>query len=502
VIKAARNLRPERHLAWLFAVLAAGCLTYACVMRGIWLDEFWSLRIARFDAPLIAIFSDRWLGEANPPLSNFLYLLVLSMVTDDLVLQRLLLNGSALAFLFVGLQVTNREPIDSDRRFQLILFILVASQQAWALGTSELRVYGWLMAAFAVAASYVRSLTDRTEPPRPAAMVVGGIAVILSISLHYVAGLVASLFVVVAMGGLIVARRGNRIMALAIPAGVGLVSTAIFGAIFVQRSRATLDYQFIVGTPWAAALLIVVMLVTTLLANPVAAFLAAKSRTDRPPVRATSFAAIVTATIVTAPVFLVVLHFLRPVVVERYLAGWQVLVCALVAHLAANPRVRSRLLDALLVGIGAAMMMVMAAQAGANRGWHDGADRIADHVKKCPTTRVFAMSSWRLQKGRRTIVAAAENDLMAHSYRALATKGRFAVTMLDLDSPAILPVGIACPTLVWVEHLDPDYIRDAAHVQRVGRITFATAADVRVEPGTAGFVLVANAAQNRREIPK
>ncbi len=492
----------RRPAFWLFAALATTCVLYASVARGIWLDEFWSLQIARHDAPLARIIIDRWLGEANPPLSNLIYWLVASTRLDTIAAQRLVVNGAALAFLVGGLSILRRRDDDLDSRFALTLFVLVVSLQAWVTGASELRIYGWLMAATAVAASYVRSLLVAPDVPRASAIAVGGSAVVLATSLHYVAGLVVSLFLAVAVLVLVVERRFAQTLAIAAPAAVGLVPTAVFGVIFVARSRETLDYAFIVGTPWAAIMLIAVMLVTTLLTNPVAAFMAFKAHATRAATRHGSFAGVCAIAIALAPPLLVAAHFVRPVVVERYLAGWQVLVCALVAHLVASTTSRNRLLDAAMLAVGALMMLLNTVEVARDGGWREGADRVAAQVRACPAARIFAMSPWRLQKARRTRVANAESELIAQSYRRLAKERGLSVDVLDLDTPVTLPIGPVCPTLLWVEHLDPDYIRDVAYVQRAGRIVFAHPARLRIVPGSAGFMLIAEPLQKRREMPR
>lgn len=466
--------------------LACGCSVVASLSRGIWLDEFWSLRLGALNPPFRTMVDQGWLSDTHPPLANMLYRLVSLTGVETIEARRLLLNLPALVVLGAGTLYFSRI---TRSAFPAILLVLALSLSGTTEALSDYRSYVWQVATFCLLLDYLYSLfrhDARSKPP--VAHVIGALAVIGAIALHYVAGIIASIVIGIALLALVRARQWRTAALLMFPAGLAWITVLASGLILVSRMRRDIDVGWIVTSPMTGALLFAFLLMAALIANPLASWFAIR---DRSATSARPFLSVIAVSTVVIVVVLMMLNLATPILIERYLMTWQLLVCALVALAAERALLASRTSLAAVVGIGALMMLIGTANAARAGGWKTGRDMIAAQVRQCPTTRVFAMSGWRLKTARASNAARRETDVIDAAYRELGDQRGFDVTTLDLSTSAVLPVGATCPTLLWVEHLSWDNVRDVAYLQRVGRLAFDRAVTLGVQPTGSGFLLTA-----------
>jgi hypothetical protein len=106
------------------------------------------------------------------------------------------------------------------------------------------------------------------------------------------------------------------------------------------------------------------------------------------------------------------------------------------------------------------------------------------------------MSPWRLGNARDSRLAAFESPIFFDAYRQLARQGGFTLSILP-DEQRLIPVGGACPTLLWVEHAGPGSTPDA--VLRAARIGFPRGTQLSLFKSQSGFVLIARRSPLRSE---
>ncbi len=474
----------------LIVTLALGCVAYAARARGIWLDEFWSLRLGALDRPFAAIVQERWLSDAHPPLANLLYRLVSLTGAEAIETRRLALNLPALLVLGAATMILTRP--GGRGAFPVILVLLVLSLPGTPEAFADYRSYGWQITGFTVFLCYLRLLLDGDEKLPRSARAIGSAAIIAAIALHYVTGIIASITIGLAALALLRQRQWRAATRLLLPAALAWVAMIASGIILLGRMRRDMDVGWIVTTPATGALLFAFLFVTTLLANPLATWFAIRDRAwIAAPAR--SFPLVLTGALVLTTGALMLLNVLTPILIERYLIGWQLLICALIAVMAESALVASRTRFLAYTGIAILMLLIGTMHAASAGGWRQGQDMIAAEAKRCPATRVFAMSAWRPKTAYASNAARRETEVIDDAYRRLAHEGRFVVTVLDLATPAVLPVGTACPTILWVEHLGWKNVRDIAYLERAARLRFAGAGRIAMQPTGAGFILVARA---------
>lgn len=478
--------RDVRSAILFVIVLACGCSIVASLSRGIWLDEFWSLRLGALDRPFWTIVDQRWLSDTHPPLANMLYRLVSLIGVETIEARRLILNLPALVTLGAGTFYFSRI---TRSAFPAILLVLALSLSGTTEALSDYRSYAWQVAAFCLMLDYLHSLLRHEEgTPPPTAHVIGALAIAGAIALHYVAGIIASIVIGIALLAQVRTRHSRTAAVLIVAAVLAWAAVLVSGLILVGRMRRDIDVGWIVTSPATGALLFVFLFMTALIANPLASWFAIRDRGATQP-----FSSVLALSALATVVVLMIFNLATPILIERYLITWQLLVCALVALAAERALAESRMSFAAFVGIGALMMLIGTANAARGGGWKTGRDMIAAQVRQCPTTRVFAMSGWRLKTAHASNAARRETEVIDPAYRELGDQRGFGVTTLDLSTPAVLPVGATCPTLVWVEHLSWDNVRDVAYLQRVGRLAFDHPVTLSVQQTGSGFLLTARA---------
>lgn len=469
--------------------LAVGCSVFAGMSRGIWLDEFWSLRLGALDQPFRTIVEQRWLSDTHPPLANLLYRLVSLVGVDPIEWRRVALNLPALLMLGAGTLHFTR--ISAGRSaFPAVLFVLALALSGTIDALSDYRSYAWQITAFCIALNYVRLLFMDEARVARGTHIIGAVAMIGAIALHYIAGIIACITIGLAILVHLRAKRWRTVAMLMGPALVGGAAVLVSGLILVGRMRRDIDVGWIVTTPATGAMLFLFLLVIALAANPLASWFAIR---DRMIASERAFASVLVVSIAVAAIALIALNLATPILIERYLITWQLLICALIALASERQITASRAPFVAFIAIGVLMVVIGTANAARHGGWRAGRDLIAAQVRRCPETRVYAMSSWRLKTVRASNAARRETEVIDTAYRELGRQGGFDVTTLDLLTPAVLKVGTTCPTILWVEHLGWDDVRDIAYLQRAGRLAFDRPVHIEIRPTESGFVTVARA---------
>lgn len=480
-----RDLRDAILVA---VALAGSCAVMASLSRGIWLDEFWSLRLGAVDQPFGTIVNQLWLSDTHPPLANMLYRLVSLSGIDPIEGRRLALNLPVLIVLGAGTLYFSRK-LAWRSAFPAILLILALSLPGTTEALSDYRSYAWQVAAFCIVLNYLFFLLRHDDGSTSVVVhLIGGLAIIGAIALHYVAGIVASILVVIAWLAQVRARRWRTAVAMVTPAALAWTAMLASGLTLLGRMRRDIDVGWIVTSPTTGAFLFVFLLVSVFATNPLASWFAIR---DRAKISERTFASVIAVSVAAVVVVLMAFNLATPILIERYLITWQLLICALVAVAAERAVAASRTALIAFVGIGALMMLIGSVNAAQAGGWKTGRDMISVQARQCPTTRVFAMSGWRLKTAYASNAARRETAVINAAYRKLGNQGGFTVSTLDLTTPAILPVGGTCPTLLWVEHLSWDNVRETAYLQRVGRLAFDRPVSLDVRQTGSGFLVTA-----------
>ena len=310
-------------------------------------------------------------------------------------------------------------------------------------------------------------------------------AVFFAIGLHYVTGLTASVLVFALFVQLWVRKQRRDAVRLALVAGVAWLLTFASAIALLRDMSSSIDHAWIKTSTLDAIVLLGYTALLVILANPVVAVL---SLGERKP--ATAFKSMLVVAIVAAMVLLLTVNAISPVVVERYLVGWQLLICGLVAA-AASTSLRQRPF-ALAAAITVSMvgMGVNAHGVASQGGWNANLRAIASEVEACSETRVFAVSAQRLTVIRSTSLSKRESAMIADAYRSLGRSRGIDVEILDLDGDAALPSPSGCPTLLWIEHLDWAYVGNVTQLLRIGRFTVSSGAyRATVRTSDSGFLV-------------
>jgi hypothetical protein len=492
---------PRVFLAFVAAALL--CAVVASLSRGIWLDEFWSRHNADPSASWPEL-AQRWLNDPHPLLPNLLYRLVLAATGDSIGWSRILLNAPAMLALCAATLFFHQRSRTSHP-YYIVLAILLISLPSFIDSFSNLRSYLWQICWAGIVAQFLFfTLTERAgergETPAgaslsPAApLALGVIAIFVSINLHFLGGAVISVALALLLGHLL--RRGAWGPFGAIAAAAALAWLAILIQVGLQYSNVArnLDFNWIATSTQDALAAFAGAIGMIVIANPIAAWLAVFGRAPRahddPELAASerNFIRLLLLALGLSALLLLALNALKPVVVDRYLLGWQVLACAIVAAAAARALTASRLLFASFMLVASLFVLGATIHYARAKAWHAGRDHIAATVRACPSTTVYAMSPWRLGTARHSRLAAFESPVFADAYRQLARQAGFTLAILP-DTQKLIPVGGACPTLLWVEHAGPGSTADA--VLRAAGIGFPPGTRLTLFKSQSGFVLIA-----------
>lgn len=464
---------------------AVAALIAAALLRGPWLDEFWSLALA--DG---GIQPSRWLADPHPLLPNLLYAAVRAAGPESLVLARLLLNLPALLLLIGTAWLVARGPARNGG-FALLLVALIVALAPFATAFTELRSYAWQYCTAGAVVLLIHHLLagDGLDDRRPAMRWAGAAAVFLALNLHFVGSIAISVAIALLLGRIAAARAGAWLWSIGGAALLGWTALIVQALFQYPRIDAALDVSWI----RTSAIGVLVMLATAagwvILANPPAAWLAV--RQSHPSVGDRAFIRLVVAALALSALLLLLANAVRPLLADRYLASWQALFAGLVAATSWRAVLATRMrtwLTAIAATIAVAASSFLQSR---DPGWNATRDILAAAARECPSASIYAMNPWRVAApGSRT--GRREGAVYALGYRRLAREGGFEVRMLP-DTMRRLPVPGPCPTLLWVEMAGPDVSPE--EVLRRAGLAVPPGVRIAILKGRSGFVLVARPAE-------
>lgn len=473
-----------------FLAAATTVIILAAMLRGIWLDEFWSIRLGDASLSASTLLSGRWLHDTHPIFANLFYRAAQAGGAESVGLLRLILNLPALAFLLGGSILLCR----GDRSFQAIFLVMTVSSLAFVKAGAEYRSYFWQLCAAAVLVQFAYTLLAdpalRVRDNRTIAAL-GAIASALCIALHFVGGLIFSVPVAILLAALAGRKRWDWFAAIlvgAVPAWGASIASALLQYPVVSKA---LDFAWIDTTTGEAFAIYAAAAGAILLANPIASFLALTkpgTETGRP---TPAFLAVTLGGLFLSALLLLAFNAVRPVIVDRYLVCWQVLGCGAVAALASARIGSERGWAWSFLSVAALMLGVNGWTVARHGGWNKTRDFIARSVAACPATRVFAMSHWMLANTRETNAARYETAMLDWAYDRTARQAGFTVT--PIDSPVgfeIAPTG-PCPTLIWVEHHNGYAVADPTEILRDSGLHSLPGTAISLFRSDSGFVLIA-----------
>lgn len=485
------SLRRWSRALFAFAGIAA---IYACVTRGIWLDEFWSLRLGDPSLPFATLVEQRWLRDTNPMTANLLYRLAAETGLRDVAGLRLALNLPAAALLLATtLKLDRTSPTRSP--FYIVFAILLVALPAFVATFGDFRAYFWQFCAAAVLLQFAyRIIVDAPSIPKPTLLgtALAITALAAALTLHFVGALVASVLVACFLLRFARERNWRLFSAIAVPAA--LCWSAMLVMFFLQYRRISqdLDTSWIATSTPDALLITGTALSAALIANPAAAALAVlapRVASDATPGKR-AFVMLLATGVAIGAAFLLLVNGWQSVIVDRYLLVWQVAVCAVIAVHAAPAIAAAGWKLYAVIAFSTLSVAVGTYKQSREIGWNGTRDFIASALGDCSETKVYAISPWRLRAQRGSRAAALERPVFEDAYLRLARDAGFGVAIVP-DAARILDIPARCPSLLWIEHSGGRRLAGAVEVLRDAGLGFASPARVSMFSTADGVVIVA-----------
>ncbi|HWE46158.1 MAG TPA: hypothetical protein VG407_09020 [Caulobacteraceae bacterium] len=446
-------------LAVLFAFVLAAAILVAR-MKGVWLDELWSLWMSQHDVGFSRALHERWLQDTNPPFFYMFAWLFEPLTRLNLFASRLLnlipLALASGAFFWLGLTRSRLRP------FLIVYAVLMACSALFVGDFGELRSYFSQLCAASVLAAALFTVETETRDleKRDIGLAIAILFAATAImSFHQVSALITGVVLGVTGVGHLLARRvkwGVALLAIAFVSGLPLVGAEI--AAWPYLTVAAQDFWVTAST--ADALHIVAsQTVKALLLNAAAAgaavyVLTGLRRTPRQPMSASlRFAVVFAVALGCASIAVVVLNVVKPLIIPRYLIMLTPFWRAALAAVAAEMILSRRWVFALFIA-NAALITAFTTQDEAFTGnWNDGAEAIADAVDDCSQTLVYAVDPFELEAPG-VKAPAPDNEIVVHDwgYGYVGRLHGFAVRIVHPSAIRSIPLSTACPTLLWAEH--------------------------------------------------
>jgi hypothetical protein len=322
--------------AGIAAILAIVSLD--ALLRGPWLDEFWTLELSDTHNGLMSLLRDGWLHDTHPPVFNAWATLLGVLGVKQIAIGRLVSNLLAAALMLLAMrQLSRRAPGQAGFNVVVLLLTLPLPEVMEAFATY--RSYFWQAAALAtlvlVARHVAGTRTDLDVRKDTDLMAIGGLAAMAAIGLHYIGGLFGGLLAgAIALSAL---RRGLWRWAGLMLGAAALASLFVIACALLQAPNWATDFDHSwIDTPVLEALAIPVALgVGAVWHNPLP-LLGLWIGRNRLSVPERRFVAMIGGVLVAGIAIILAVHAVKPIVVERYLIAVPVLVCAVLAVPAAR----------------------------------------------------------------------------------------------------------------------------------------------------------------------
>lgn len=453
-------------------LIAGVMLVRIAATRGPWLDEFWSLWAITPSAastPLV----ERWLSDVHPIVWPALAWAVGDLAGDDLWARRIAVNGLGWLLWMAGSAVLWRAR-PANAPFLVAFAVAVIGTPMIALSFADFRPYFVHVSAFSLLLAIWAHLQqdDRDYAPDRdrAVLAIAMPAVLLSLTLHYVGALIASVAVALFLAILWRQHRRGWALRLGIAAAAGWIFMLASVALQSMRWRAYLDVRWIDTTPGEAALLGLHVVISALYLTPaLALILLAGWRLNLGPSPALRRVAVpAMAAILVSGGILFLVNLATPILIERYLLLWVPLLALAVAAVAA-PVLDLRWAGPLLLGLLLLSGGRAVVQSPGLESWRDGTRQVAALARACPGTRVYWLSAWRFSPAHESRAARRERQAYVLGYGWQAARHGFAAQPLPEDGVVDMR-GARCPTLIWVEHFPTPVFASAEAMRTAARI--------------------------------
>jgi len=462
------------------------CAVVLAFLRGMWLDEAWTIWFTYPGLPL-AVAQDRWLHDAaHPHLYLFLEWL-LSSITGTSVTARRLTHLPLLLFMAIPTMLIVRR--NTPRAYLGLVAIAFATNPFFIVYFAEHRAYNLGMTSVGCVTLVVRFLhleaaaNRRVRWPAYAWLFV---STLVALNIHYTIALTA--LALIGSGVLMQFKLRQFRLGLILSATALAALIPVLVQLFLALRVGPAEPPDVFGFGLLKGELhIFGMIGVGLLANPALTWLAARRGLDElrgidsaPPLQPgiRSFAMILIGTLVVCVLGFTVMQLITRSVMSRLLIGLVALAIILVVELA-SWRFITRAQFRLICLSGAALVLATTLYQANNPRWEYHVPRIKRMIAQCPTTRVLAMPLRRLENG----IGEQEAQVHPFVYRLLARQNGFAVEIVPQRTPLSIR-GISCPVLLWREHYFMRPSRTAAE--------WLTAAHVEADPRQIAATRVIN----------
>lgn len=434
-------------------------LSANAMLQGPWLDEFWTLELSDSHKGL-PLLIEGWLRDTHPPGFNLWATLLSSVGIASIPEARLASNLPAAGLMiWASAEAVRRRPADYSFHVAVLLLVLALPQSVEAF--ANYRSYFWQIVAMSMLVTVARHvvMTDADVDPRRdrGLMVVAVLATVGSMALHYVSAIFGGLLV----GAVILwAARRRHWRWVGLLFATALITTLCVVAVGLLQARhwaVDLDHRWIEAQPLAVVLAVPLALISGAVVNNLVPLAALWPRWRPWSASEFGFVALMAVVLALGLVVVLAIDAVQPIMVDRYLFAVPVLVAAIVAALAVRfDRSQGlRLLLALAAVVVVAQPLLMR---GAKPLWDEGARTIAQIVRACPTTRIYAASGWALGPAAETFAARREDPVFQRAYQALASAHGYTVRFMR-QHEAISVRPDRCPVIVWYEHT-PNHAED------------------------------------------
>ena len=457
-----RGLSPSaafKVAAVLFVFVLSAAILVAR-MKGVWLDELWTLWMSQHDVTARQALHDRWLQDTNPPYFYIAAWLFEPLTRLDLFASRLLnlipLVLAVGAFAWLGATRARLRP------FLIVYAVLMITSALFVGDFGQLRSYFSQLCAASVlgAILFVIETEGRDFDRRDLGLAAAAFFAAVSImSFHQVSALITGAVLGVIGLAHLRARRlrwSAVLLAVAFTAELPLIGAEIAEWPYLKSAAAS--FWVTTTTPEALHML-ASQSIKALLLNAAAAGAGVYALTrlrQAPPgplPQMARFVVVMSLALATASVAVLVVNALKPLIVPRYLITLTPYWGAALAAVAAEVLLSRRWLFALFIA-NAAIIAAYTTRDEANTGnWNDGAEIITDAIGDCPQTLVYAVDPLVLQPPG-TPPPGPDNSEMVHEwgYGYVARMHGFSARIVHPDKVRALPLSTTCPTLLWAEH--------------------------------------------------
>lgn len=456
--KRALGSRDEKISLILFFVFSIAVMIGVTQLRGVGLDEFWSLHFGDLKISFATALHDRWLRDTHPVFANALYYVSMRIGLENIHFLRLILNTPPLFILYFSSfsmwRANNKHP------FFILFSVYITSLPYFMNSFSEFRSYFFQLCLIGIVIQFVFHVILRAENESPfknlLITALGIVSIAFGISIHFLTGLIVSTVVGLFLAYLIYWRRKFWFLIIAIPAIFAWCVTLLFVSLQFPYIVNDFDYSWLKTTVIHSVFLFGIVAIKIFIANPVANFSSIYSfrnwNSTLHPNNENNFIVILALSLLISATLLLSIHYFKPVIDQRYLTIWSVILCGLITALSASHILKRKLYFFLFLTAAITSVMYNGYKSSKYLGWYEGQALIANIVHNCPDTRVFATSSWRGSGGRYSKVAKRESEILYSIYKRLSHEAGFSVTLLPLEGVVKLPRPEHCPIVLWADH--------------------------------------------------